>query len=105
MCEYIETNKHYGPPLPPADRQRIYCWIDANVPYYGTYEHHPAWRPDSGSRDGWDLENPHGWFRQDLLPVFNRRCLDCHRRTTFGSDAYSSPAGRSDQPYLDGPRP
>ena len=48
-----------------ADRQRIYAWIDANVPYYGTYEHQPAWRPTAGSRDGWDLENPHGWFRQD----------------------------------------
>jgi hypothetical protein len=92
LCELIETDKHYGPPLPLADRQRIYCWIDANVPYYGTYEHHPAWRPTAGSRDGWDLDNPHGWFRQDLLPVFQRRCLDCHRRTTFGQGSYGSPA-------------
>ena len=81
---------HYGPPLPPADRQRIYAWIDANVPYYGTYEHHPAWRPACGSRDGWDMENPHGWLAPRLAPVFQRRCVECHRRTVYGQAAYNS---------------
>jgi hypothetical protein len=90
LREFIETDKHYGPPLPLADRQRIYAWIDANVPYYGTYEHHPAWRPTAGSRDGWDLENPHGWFRRELVPVFDRRCLDCHRRTAACQRSYDS---------------
>jgi hypothetical protein len=92
LSAYIETDKHYGPPLPLGERQRIYCWIDANVPYYGTYHYHPAWRPTAGSRDGWDLDNPHGWFRRVLLPVFNRRCMDCHWRTTFAQLTYDSPS-------------
>ncbi|MBI5684586.1 MAG: hypothetical protein HZC54_05870 [Verrucomicrobia bacterium] len=26
-------------PLPDADRRRLYLWLDANVPFYGTYDH------------------------------------------------------------------
>jgi hypothetical protein len=25
--------------LPDADRRRLYLWLDANVPFYGTYDH------------------------------------------------------------------
>ena len=34
--KHIETDVCAGP-LPLEDRRRIYTWIDANVPFYGTY--------------------------------------------------------------------
>ena len=80
LCEYIDTEKHYGQKIPPADRERIYCWIDANVPYYGTYAGNPARWHTAGSRDCWDLDNNRGWFQSQIMPVFTRRCLGCHER-------------------------
>ncbi|NQT41364.1 MAG: hypothetical protein HQ581_28000, partial [Planctomycetes bacterium] len=35
LPEYLETN-HCGKTIPREDREKIYAWIDANVPYYGT---------------------------------------------------------------------
>lgn len=37
LRQYMETDQHYGAQGPAEGRQRIYTWIDANVPYYGTY--------------------------------------------------------------------
>ncbi len=52
-------------------KRRIYNWIEANVPYYGTYDHT---RPGtSGSRDACAAE----WFRRFEL-VYRKRCGDCH---------------------------
>jgi hypothetical protein len=63
-------------PLPLEDRQRIYTWIDASVPYYGTYN--VTQKRGIGSRDRW---LGRGWFEKEFDPVFKRRCVGCHKRT------------------------
>jgi len=77
LREFIET-KHSGAVLPQEERQRIYTWIDANVPYYGTTRFHDA--TTLGTRDRWFVDNPNQWFNKEFVPVFNRRCLECHKR-------------------------
>ncbi len=78
LPEYIEGD-HCGRAVAEEDRRRIYLWIDANVPYYGTYAHS---RPHSpGKRDlATDIATgrPAEWFANDFLAVYNRRCADCH---------------------------
>ncbi|MDP6636015.1 MAG: DUF1080 domain-containing protein [Phycisphaerae bacterium] len=50
LIKYIDQ-KHEKVVVDDESRRRIYTWIDANVPYYGTYEHT---RPGTaGSRDLW----------------------------------------------------
>ncbi len=50
LMKYIE-GKHGKVVVDDESRRRIYIWIDANVPYYGTYDHT---RPGTaGSRDLW----------------------------------------------------
>jgi hypothetical protein len=67
--------------MPATDRQRIYLWIDANVPYYGVYAHS---RPRSpGKRDLWtepETGSLAPWFANDFMGVYNRRCVQCHGR-------------------------
>jgi hypothetical protein len=78
LLEYIEGD-HGGRRLASEDRRRIYLWIDANVPYYGTYAHSRPLSP--GKRDlATDLATgrPAAWFANDFLGVYNRRCADCH---------------------------
>ena len=62
-----------------ADRQRIYTWMDADVPYYGTYAHA---RPKSAGRRDLFAHPTEArladWFNKDLMPVFQRRCASCH---------------------------
>ncbi len=87
----IETD-HSGHVVPLADRKRIYAWIDANVPYYGTYV---MTNPRTfGGRDRWYVQNRRGWFMKDFLPVFNRRCLNCHKRTVKPQTYNYNPRGR-----------
>ncbi|MCX6924641.1 MAG: hypothetical protein NT154_15715 [Verrucomicrobia bacterium] len=74
------------PPVPPEDRQRIYTWIDANVPYYHTYEYTDG--SINGARDRWFANRLDGWFRKEFDPVFRRRCFDCHKRSVDISDAW-----------------
>jgi len=78
LPEYIETD-HCGHKVPPEDRQRIYAWIDANVPYYATYANS---RPNSpGCRDlctEVDTGKPSPWFAERFLGVYDRRCRSCH---------------------------
>jgi hypothetical protein len=78
LLKYIETD-HCEEVMPLVDRQRIYLWIDANVPYYGTYAHS---RPHSpGRRDlctDPDTGKDAAWFAQDFLGVYTRRCQSCH---------------------------
>jgi len=66
------------PKLPLEERKKIYAWIDANVPYYGTYVHTDT--RTYGARDRWYVTDKNGWFRKDFVPVFDRRCLGCHGR-------------------------
>ncbi|MGD0090664.1 MAG: family 16 glycoside hydrolase [Planctomycetota bacterium] len=78
LLDYIDV-EHGGQKLQLADRQRIYLWVDANVPYYGTYANS---RPRSpGQRDLWtDVKTGQmsDWFAQDFSGVYNRRCASCH---------------------------
>lgn len=65
--------------MTPADRQRIYTWMDADVPYYGTYAHA---RPKSAGRRDLFAHPTEArmadWFAKDLMPIFQRRCASCH---------------------------
>jgi len=50
LIKYIDR-KHEKVVVDDESRRRIYTWIDANVPYYGTYDHTRPGTP--GSRDLW----------------------------------------------------
>ncbi len=79
LTEIIESD-HCKKAIPLKERQRIYTWIDANVPYYGTYANS---RPNSaGKRDlcthpktGQRVSD---WFARDFSDVYKRRCVECH---------------------------
>ncbi|MHC5075228.1 MAG: HzsA-related protein [Planctomycetota bacterium] len=73
--QQIESD-HCGYEIPLEDRQRIYYWIDASVPYYGTYT---FTNPNVGRRR-WYTREREGWYQAEFMPVFNRRCVDCHSR-------------------------
>ena len=78
LTELIESD-HHGVSMPPADRRILYYWMDANVPYYGTYAHARSTSaagfrdrfadPESGRMSPWAA---------DFLEVYDRRCTDCH---------------------------
>jgi mono/diheme cytochrome c family protein len=78
LPDYYEA-KHCGQEVLPKDRQRIYLWIDANVPYYGTYAHS---RPKSPGRRDLCTDVATGldsaWYAREYLGVYNRRCASCH---------------------------
>ncbi|TWT76300.1 hypothetical protein CA13_67930 [Planctomycetes bacterium CA13] len=77
------SKEHCGSEVSWSDRFRVYCWIDANVPYYATYDSNLVDdRPRGlGMRDAWETENPNTtWATGDLQEVFDRRCADCHER-------------------------
>lgn len=75
--------KHCGSEISWDDKFRVYCWIDANVPYYGTYD---SLLVDGkarglGMRDSWETKNKaQQWAEGDLQEMFDRRCADCHER-------------------------
>jgi hypothetical protein len=75
--EKIETD-HSGQVLPLVDRQRIYAWIDSGIPYYGTYTFINT--NSTGGRGRWYTRDKNKWFAKDFMPVFTRRCYDCHAR-------------------------
>ena len=83
--KYLEPD-HYGVALSPDERQRVYTWIDANVPYYHTYLYTDG--GVNGARDRWYDDLPDGWFQRNFAPVFMRRCYECHKRTVEISDAW-----------------
>ena len=58
--------------VPPADRRRVFAWIDLNVPYYGTLE--TAYPKAKGCRRIY----PAG-LDQTLSEVASRRCAACHK--------------------------
>ena len=73
------TAEHCGAPVPPEDCRRVYTWIDANVPYYGTYA---TSRPRSGGKRDLCADpltgEPAEWLAKDFMPVYARRCASCH---------------------------
>jgi len=63
--------KQDGVTVDDASRRAVYTWIEANVPYYGTYEHT---RPGkSGSRDA--FAEP--WFKE-FNALWKANCASCH---------------------------
>ena len=89
--KWIEK-EHGKQVVPLEDRKRIYMWIDANVPYYGTYEFTNS--SVMGGRDRWYATDRNGWFRKDFLPLFNRRCMNCHRREVTPQTYNYNPGGK-----------
>ena len=91
--KYLEL-PHYGVALSREDFQRIYTWIDANVPYYHTYLYTDG--GVNGARDRWYAKPAWAgndglkvaWFQKDFAPAFMKRCYECHKRTTEISDAW-----------------
>ena len=86
LPDYFEES-HVGRPVPPEDRQRIYAWLDANVPYYGTYAHS---HPDAPGRRDLCFDagtgRPSEWYTKDFLGVYNRRCVECHGKLEGTTD-------------------
>ncbi len=78
LVDYL-TEDHCGQEIPAEARRRVYLWIDANVPYYGTYAHA---RPRSPGRRDLCTDTETGqfsaWFAKDFLEVYARRCQSCH---------------------------
>ena len=78
LPDYLEES-HVGREIPLPEKQRVYAWIDANVPYYGTYAHSRPKAP--GRRDlcfDAGTGQPSAWYAKDFLGVYNRRCAECH---------------------------
>jgi len=92
ICDYIDTDEHSGHTIPLEDRQRVYTWIDANVPYYATYVYSRG--ETVGSRDAWRMgANMKGakWTGQ-VRETFQRRCMSCHERRVYNPSLYGGPA-------------
>ena len=94
LLEHTDTT-HCERRVPLADRRRIYAWIDADVPYYGTYAHS---RPGSPGRRDLCTDAATGkesaWFARDFLGVYNRRCAGCHGKFPHPNDHGSIWDGR-----------
>jgi len=61
----LEDPKHSETNIPWVDRYRVYCWIDANVPFYSHYtQMSPTILKDNA--------------RKELSDVYKRRCNSCH---------------------------
>jgi len=114
----LEDPKHCGKVIPAAMRRRVWAWIDANVPYYGTYNYSTV--PDArgnaitrgpGARCSWQVDGrwnakswrdssggrPH-WFYDGVKPAFDRRCMDCHKRDAYNGGTWGFGGGPMDQP-------
>ncbi|MCL1919470.1 MAG: hypothetical protein FWG50_00085 [Kiritimatiellaeota bacterium] len=79
----ILEGKHNDIDVPPADRRRIYAWIDSNVLYYPTFE---MSRPYTrGGRDAWYFvpgdkrgrPQPEPWFAA-FDTAYAAACATCH---------------------------
>jgi hypothetical protein len=86
LTELIESG-HGDVEMDDEDRRRIYNWIDANAPYYGTWD---MSRPHTlGGRDTWFyvendqrvLPRPESWFRK-FHRVWQKNCTSCHGEFT-----------------------
>ena len=79
LADYF-TEEHTGHRIPDVDKRKVWFWVDADGPYYGTFANsRPAvW----GKRDLWmkpDENSPASWLADELLPVYNRLCASCHK--------------------------
>jgi len=90
LTRYLDDAEHAQTVLGAEEKQRVFLWIDSNIPFYGHY--------DQGSPSVLSQE-----ARTTLEAVYDRRCASCHDKP-----------GRPDTPdFLDsfsihvhsGPRP
>lgn len=86
LTEIIES-EHNDVTLSPEERRVLYYWMDANVPYYGTYAHA---RPGAAGRRDRFADPQSGrhrpWFSDEFKEVYGRRCDDCHRHFEHDAD-------------------
>ena len=88
ILPYLDK-EHSESEMSAAERRRVFAWIDANVPYYGTYDY--ARVRGIGARDSWETgagKNEDGWLVGHVAEVFRKRCLDCHARTVHNQALY-----------------
>lgn len=115
---FLLDPKHCGKVIPPEARRRVWAWIDANVPYYGTYDYNrvPNGKGElitrgPGARCSWQVDggwNPESWqaasggqthwFYDGLKPVFDKNCMNCHRRETYNGGTWGFGGGSMDHP-------
>jgi len=76
LCKHIDTKEHCGKEIPLADRQRIYTWIDANVPFHSSYDYSRQSPAGRESLDAWK-------FDKDFDRSFVKRCVTCHQTKAF----------------------
>lgn len=80
LVQLIEAG-HAKVKMDDLSKRKIYAWIDANCPYYDTWD---MSRPHSlGGRDGWAVPNdgnpqPAPW-QAELTKVFAANCESCHK--------------------------
>jgi mono/diheme cytochrome c family protein len=88
LTEVIEK-KHQGVEVDDASRRRLYAWIDANAPYYATFE---MSRPHTmGGRDTWHFVPGNArvapqrepWFAE-LNRTYQKACASCHGELETG---------------------
>ncbi len=86
LTELIESN-HSDIKMDAESRRRIYNWIDANAPYYGTWD---MSRPHTlGGRDTWFfvkdnqrvVPEPEPWFKE-FHGLWEANCASCHGEFT-----------------------
>jgi hypothetical protein len=61
----LEDPKHSKSKIPWSDRYGVYCWIDANIPFYS---HYKQMSPTILNNEA----------RKELGDVYKRRCASCH---------------------------
>jgi hypothetical protein len=91
----VLDSRHCGKAIPPDMRYRVWCWIAANIPYYGTYDYTKVKDEQgreivrgAGARDSWQADgiwSKANWSKHypgtpnliydGIKPVFDRRCL------------------------------
>ncbi len=82
LTTLIETN-HHEVKLTDLERRSVFAWIDANAPYYGTWD---MSRPHTqGGRDPWHFvpgnqrvpPQPEPWFAE-FTKTYGANCASCH---------------------------
>jgi cytochrome c553 len=82
LTTLVETN-HHDVKLTDTERRSVFAWIDANAPYYATWD---MSRPyTQGGRDPWHFvpdnrrvrPQPEPWFAQ-FTATFAAQCAACH---------------------------
>jgi|GEM_PF-531511 len=90
ILPYLDK-KHCGSELSWDERYRVYSWIDANVPYYGTYTYTRV--RGIGARDSWETNkgtNRSGWMIGQVCRTFDKRCMGCHQGTVHNQALYGT---------------